>query len=151
MQRQAALYFGCRNQNDFIYQQPFKKWLTQGVLTDLKVAFSRLEEHPKTYVQNMMQQNPQEVWQMLSHPQCHYYVYGDAKMADNVFETLLAIAKSEGNLSHPQAIAFFDKMKQEKRFYSDVWGVTLNFKQAIKEVQHDNYSKAEKWLEQVKQ
>ena len=58
-------------------------------------------------------------------------------MAGNVFETLLAIAKSEGKLSHPQAIEFFDKMKQEKRFYSDVWGVILNFKQAIKEVQHD--------------
>ena len=88
---------------------------------------------------------------MLSHPQCHYYVCGDAKMADNVFETLLAIAKSEGNLFHPNAIEFFDKMKQENRFYSDVWGVTLNFKQAIKEVQHDNYSKAKKWLDRVKQ
>lgn len=78
------------------------------------------------YVQNLMQQKPQQLWQMLSHPQCHYYVCGDAKMADNVFE-MMAIAKSEGKLSHPEAVQFFDKMKQEKRFYSDVWGVTLNF------------------------
>ena len=147
---EAALYFGCRNHNDFIYQQLFKKWMSQEVLTQMKVAFSRLGEQ-KTYVQNLMQQNPQQVWKMLSHPQCHYYVCGDAKMADNVFETMLAIAKSEGKLSHPEAVEFFDKMKQEKRFYSDVWGVTLNYKKAIKQVQHDNYSKAEKWLEQVKQ
>ncbi|MEH2463150.1 hypothetical protein [Nostoc sp.] len=42
-------------------------------------------------------------------------------------------------------------MKQEKRFSSDVWGVVLHFKEAIKEVQHDNYSKAEKWLERVQE
>ena len=61
---------------------------------------------------------------------------------------MLAIAKSEGKLSHPEVVAFFARMKQDSRFYSDVWGVTLNYKKAIK-VQHDNYSKAEKWLEQV--
>ncbi|MBE9048106.1 hypothetical protein IQ255_27550 [Pleurocapsales cyanobacterium LEGE 10410] len=62
-----------------------------------------------------------------------------------------AIAKSEGNLSHTDAIEFFNRMKQEKLFYSDVWSVTLNFKQAIKEVQHDNYSEAENWCARVKQ
>jgi hypothetical protein len=40
-------------------------------------------------------------------------------------------------------------MKQEQRFHTDVWGVQLNFKQAIQQVQKDNYSKAEKWLERV--
>jgi hypothetical protein len=63
----------------------------------------------------------------------------------------MAIAKTEGGLSHLQAVQFFNKMKQEKRFFSDVWGVTLNYKQAIKQVQHDNYSKAEKWLDRVHQ
>lgn len=63
----------------------------------------------------------------------------------------MAIAKTEGNLSHIEAVEFFDKMKQEKRFHTDVWGVQLNFKQAIQQVQKDNYSKAEKWLERVKQ
>ncbi|BAZ23692.1 hypothetical protein NIES4073_45810 [Kalymmatonema gypsitolerans NIES-4073] len=33
----------------------------------------------------------------------------------------------------------------------DVWGVQLHFQQAIKQVQKDNYSKAEKWLNRVKQ
>ncbi|HEY9632189.1 MAG TPA: hypothetical protein V6D14_02215 [Coleofasciculaceae cyanobacterium] len=72
-------------------------------------------------------------------------------MADDVFEVMLSIAKTEGSLSHPEAVGFFDKMKQEKRFISDVWGVQLNFKQAIKQVQKDNYSKAEGWLIRVQQ
>ena len=72
-------------------------------------------------------------------------------MADDVFDVMLAIAKTEGGLSHTQAVEFFDKMKKEKRFTSDVWGVQLNFKQAIKQVQKDNYSKAQGWLIRVQQ
>ncbi|HEY9675879.1 MAG TPA: nitric oxide synthase oxygenase [Waterburya sp.] len=146
----ACLYFGCRDRNDFLYGEQLESWQNQGVLSGLKVAFSRLTDK-KVYVQGLMQENAQELWQQLSHPQCHYYVCGDAKMADDVFEVFMAIAKTEGRLSHIEAVSFFDKMKQEKRFVSDVWGVVLNFKQAIKEVQHDNYSKAEKWLERVHQ
>jgi len=144
----ATLYFGCRNHSDFLYQEQLHTWQNQGVLTNLEVAFSRLGDQ-KLYVQNLMQQKPLEIWKQLSHPKCHYYVCGDAKMADDVFEVMLAIAKSEGGLSHPESVQFFENMKQEKRFVSDVWGVTLNFKQAIKEVQKDNYSKAERWLDRV--
>ncbi|MEO1761028.1 MAG: nitric-oxide synthase, partial [Cyanobacteria bacterium J06629_18] len=144
----ACLYFGCRNQNDFIYKQQLSDWTNQGVLSNLQVAFSRMTEE-KLYVQNLMQEESQQVWSYLSHPKCHYYVCGDAKMADDVFDVLMAIAKNHGGLSHIEAVDFFDKMKKEGRFNTDVWGVTLNFNKAIKQVQKDNYSKAEKWLNQV--
>jgi nitric-oxide synthase len=146
----ATLYFGCRDRNDFLYQEQLQIWQEKGVLTGLEVAFSRLDDQ-KVYVQNLMQQKSQDTWKLLSHPQCHYYVCGDAKMADDVFDVMLAIVKTEGGLSHTQAVEFFDKMKKEKRFTSDVWGVQLHFKQAIKQVQHDNYSKAEKWLNRLQQ
>ena len=146
----ATLYFGCRDRSDFLYQEQMQTWQNQGVLSGLEVAFSRLGDQ-KLYVQNLMQQNSPDVWKQLSHPKCHYYVCGDAKMADDVFEVMLSIAKTEGGLSHPEAVGFFDKMKQDKRFTSDVWGVQLNFKQAIKQLQKDNYSKAEGWLIRVQQ
>jgi sulfite reductase alpha subunit-like flavoprotein len=73
----------------------------KGVLSGLEVAFSRLGDQ-KLYVQNLMQQKSQDVWKLLSHPKCHYYVCGDAKMADDVFEVMLSIAKIEGGLSHPK-------------------------------------------------
>ena len=105
---------------------------------------------PKQYVQNLMEQQPEKVWAMLSHPQCYYYVCGDAKMADDVLTTMKAIAQKQGNLTHDEMVQFFDRMKQEKRLVSDVWGVTLNFKEAIQQVQKANYSKAEVWLERLK-
>ena len=146
----ACLYFGCRNHDDFLYQEQLQTWLDGGVLSGLEVAFSRLGNQ-KMYVQNLMQQKAADTWKLLSHPKSYYYVCGDAKMADDVFDVMLSIAKTEGGLSHPEAMQFFDKMKQEKRFTSDVWGVQLHFTQAIKQVQKDNYSKAEKWLERVQQ
>ncbi|HEY9727698.1 MAG TPA: hypothetical protein V6D50_14710, partial [Chroococcales cyanobacterium] len=147
---EACLYFGCRNHTDFLYGKQLLTWQNQGVLTGLEVAFSRLTDK-KVYVQGLMQEKATQLWQLLSHPQCHYYVCGDAKMADDVFEVFMSIAKTVGNLSHIEAVEFFDTMKQEHRFHTDVWGVQLNFKQAIEQVQKDNYSKAEKWLERVKQ
>lgn len=146
----ACLYFGCRNQSDLLYGDQLEFWKNRGVLTDLQVAFSRLTDK-KVYVQGLMQDNAHALWQFLSHPYCHYYVCGDAKMADDVFEVLMEIAKTEGRLTHIATVEFFDRMKKEHRFHTDVWGVQLNFKQAIAQVQKDNYSKAEKWLERVKQ
>lgn len=147
---EACLYFGCRNHTDFLYGEQLTTWQNQGVLTDLQVAFSRLTQK-KVYVQGLMQENAQALWQLISHPQCNYYVCGDAKMADDVFEVFMAIAKSAGELSHIEAVEFFERMKKENRFHTDVWGVQLHFQQAIKQVQKDNYSKAEKWLNRVKQ
>lgn len=146
---EAHLYFGCRNPSDFIYQEQLQVWRDRNVLTGLEVAFSRLGEQ-KQYVQNLMEQQPEKIWQILSHPQCHYYVCGDAKMADDVFAVMMAIAKQQGKLTHTESVLFFDRMKQEKRFFSDVWGVTLNFKETISQVQKDNYSKAERWLNRIK-
>ncbi|MCC5659767.1 nitric oxide synthase oxygenase [Nostoc sp. XA010] len=146
----ACLYFGCRNHDDFLYSEQLVNWQHRGVLTGLEVAFSRLTDR-KVYVQGLMQEKDIELWHLLNHPQCNYYVCGDAKMADDVFEVFLAIAKTVGELSHIEAGEFFERMKKEKRFHSDVWGIQLHFKQASKQVQKDNYSKAEKWLNRFKQ
>ncbi len=144
----GCLYFGCRDRHDFLYRDRLTSWQNQGVLTDLQVAFSRLTDQ-KIYVQGLMQANASSLWRSLSHSHCHYYVCGDAKMADDVFAVLMSIATTEGNLSHLEAVEFFDKMKQENRFHADVWGIQLNFKQALQQVQTANYSKAEKWLERL--
>ncbi|MGB0560340.1 MAG: nitric oxide synthase oxygenase [Spirulinaceae cyanobacterium] len=147
---QSCLYFGCRNADDFLYEDQLKTWLAQGVLTELQVAMSRLGDR-KTYVQDLMQQNAAQVWQFLSQPDCHYYVCGDAKMADDVFAVFLQIARSQGGLDYTDAVAFFEQMKQEHRFFTDVWGVTLNYQEAIGQVQKDNYAQAERWLQRVQQ
>lgn len=144
----AHLFFGCRNLNDYLYQQELENWRAAGVLTHLDVAFSRLGED-KIYVQHLIGRHSKDLWDVLSQPNCHYYVCGDAKMADEVFEELMNIAKTTGGLSHAEAVRFFQKMQDEHRLSMDVWGVLLNYQTAIAEVQEANYSRGERWLERV--
>ncbi|MGI4779158.1 MAG: hypothetical protein ACRYGA_13770 [Janthinobacterium lividum] len=144
----ARLYFGCRDLNDYLYQDDLEAWRDQGLISHLAVTFSRASEK-KTYVQHLIAEHGDEIWQVLSVPNCHYYICGDAKMADDVFDALMTIAQRQGGMTRGEAVDFFDRMKAEKRFHTDVWGITLNFKQAIEEVQDAKYNQGEHWLRQV--
>jgi nitric-oxide synthase len=150
LQGQVYLYFGCRNYQDFLYQEQLKEWLNQAIITELNVAFSRISE-AKVYIQNLMENKGQKLWQIISNPKCYYYVCGDAKMAEEVNDLLMLITKKYGGLSHIEAVNLFDKMKKEHRFSTDVWGVTLNYKEAIKQLQKENYNRGEKWLKKLQE
>ena len=126
----ARLYFGCRNLNEFLYQQELESWRDAGVLTHLDVAFSRMGEET-LYVQHLIGRQSEDLWEVLSQPDCHYYVCGDAKMAEDVFDVLLSIAKAEGGLSHAEAVLFFETMHRENRFVMDVWGVLANLRKSF--------------------
>ena len=145
---QARLFFGCRNLNDYLYRQELETWHEAGVLTHLDVAFSRLDEE-KIYVQDLIGQRSQDLWDVLSQPDCHYYVCGDAKMADDVFGVLMNIAKTTGGLSHAGAVNFFRQMQTENRFVMDTWGILINVQQSLADLQETRYSQGERWLERV--
>lgn len=144
----ARLYFGCRNLNDYLYQEELESWRDAGVLTHLDVAFSRLGEET-VYVQHLIGQHSRDLWEVLSQPDCHFYVCGDAKMADEVFTVLMNIARTVGGLSHAEAVSFFRTMRSQNRFVMDVWGVLLNYRTALAALQDANYSQGERWLERL--
>jgi sulfite reductase alpha subunit-like flavoprotein len=135
----AWLWFGCRNESDYLYRDRLEAWLDTGVLTELDVAFSRLGAH-KVYVQHLMQTRGEELWEMLSLPDCHVCICGDAKMGDDVFDTFVSIAMGVGRLSREAATEFFALMKRQRRYQADVWGVTLHVAattEAMREASHE--------------
>jgi sulfite reductase alpha subunit-like flavoprotein len=144
----TRLFFGCHDLNDYLYQHELETWHEVGLLTHLDVAFSRMGDE-KIYVQDLIAQQSTDLWNVLSQPDCHYYVCGDARMADDVFDVLMSIARTIGGLTHAQAVDFFRRMKAEKRFVADVWGVLLNAKQALAEIKDARYTQGERWLERV--
>jgi NADPH-ferrihemoprotein reductase len=74
----CLLFFGCRNKdNDYIYEEEQKNFLSKGVISKHFVAFSR-DQKDKIYVQNLMEKNGQEIWEMLS-KNGYIFVCGDAK------------------------------------------------------------------------
>lgn len=71
----TVLFFGCRHKSeDYIYQEQLEKWHSEGIITELHVAFSR-DQEKKVYVQHLLQQNRLKMWNLLKEG-AHVYVCG---------------------------------------------------------------------------
>ncbi|MEB1806687.1 MAG: assimilatory sulfite reductase (NADPH) flavoprotein subunit [Bacillaceae bacterium] len=115
------MFFGDQHfVTDFLYQTEWQKWLKDGVLTKMDVAFSRDTEE-KVYVQHRMLENSKELFEWLQEGAV-VYICGDEKhMAHDVHNTLLDIIEKEGNLSRQEAEAYLANMQQQKRYQRDVY------------------------------
>ena len=118
----ARLYFGCRQEHeDFLYQHDLKSFETAGTLSKLCVAFSRAQSC-KVYVQDLLKEDAQDVFDLLQHPAVHVYVCGDgASMAKDVQNTLVGVLESAGGLSTADASAFLAAMTKQQRYIRDIW------------------------------
>ncbi|QIW81386.1 assimilatory sulfite reductase (NADPH) flavoprotein subunit [Bacillus tequilensis] len=117
----AWMFFGDQHfVTDFLYQTEWQKWLKDGVLTKMDVAFSRDTEE-KVYVQHRMLEQSAELFEWLQDGAA-VYICGDEKhMAHDVHNTLLDIIEKEGNMSREEAEAYLADMQQQKRYQRDVY------------------------------
>ncbi len=115
------LFFGDQHfVTDFLYQTEWQKYLKDGILTKLDVAFSRDTEE-KVYVQHRLLEHSQELFEWLQEGAV-VYVCGDEKnMAKDVHNTLIEIIEKEGKMSREKAEEYLANMKQQKRYQRDVY------------------------------
>ncbi|WEG12918.1 assimilatory sulfite reductase (NADPH) flavoprotein subunit [Pullulanibacillus sp. KACC 23026] len=115
------LFFGDQHfRTDFLYQVDWQRWLSEGVLTRMDVAFSRDTEE-KVYVQHRMLEKSKEFYEWLQEGAV-VYICGDEKhMAKDVHETILSILEQEGGLSREEAEAYLTEMRKQKRYQRDVY------------------------------
>lgn len=117
----AELYFGCRSQKaDFIYKSELEKFVSEGVIDNLYVAFSR-DQKEKVYVQHKMIDNKYSTWDKIVNGGI-VYVCGDARhMAKDVNRTLHRMAMDCGGMTGSEAELFFESMHKQGRYMQDVW------------------------------
>ena len=115
------LFFGDQHfVTDFLYQTEWQKWLKEGVLTKMDVAFSR-DTTQKVYVQHRMLEHSKELFEWLEEGAA-VYICGDEKhMAHDVHQTLIEIIAKEGDLSLEKAGEYLAEMQQQKRYQRDVY------------------------------
>ncbi|MCQ6279086.1 assimilatory sulfite reductase (NADPH) flavoprotein subunit [Bacillus sp. EB600] len=115
------MFFGDQHfRTDFLYQTEWQKWVKNGVLTKMDVAFSR-DKDEKVYVQHRMLEQSKELFEWLQQG-AYVYICGDEKhMAHDVHNTLLKIIETEGGMSPEAAADYLANMQQQKRYQRDVY------------------------------
>ncbi|WP_454198541.1 molybdopterin-dependent oxidoreductase [Nocardia sp. Marseille-Q1738] len=115
------LFFGDQHAaHNFYYRAELEDMFRSGFLTRLDLAFSR-DQRERIYVQHRMIEHGAELWSWLRDG-AHFYVCGDAsRMAKDVDDALLRIARIHGKLDEDGALAFKKQLVAEKRYVRDVY------------------------------
>lgn len=116
----TVLFFGCRTEEEFLYKSELRDFEASGLL-ELHVAFSRLPNKPKQYVQHLLVEQRERMWDLISQG-AYLYVCGDAKnMARDVQKAVVDMVQHCGGKTEEEAIAHVKHMKKTNRYLEDVW------------------------------
>ncbi|MDP8857531.1 NADPH-dependent assimilatory sulfite reductase flavoprotein subunit [Serratia marcescens] len=115
------LFFGNPHfTEDFLYQVEWQRYVKDGLLTRIDLAWSRDQQH-KIYVQDKLREQGAEVWRWIQEG-AHIYVCGDAnRMAKDVENTLLELVAEHGGMDTEQADEFLSELRLERRYQRDVY------------------------------
>jgi benzoyl-CoA oxygenase/reductase BoxA protein len=89
-----VLFFGARTPEELPYFGPLTSLPASFIQTHL--AFSRLKDLPRKYVQDFMRERREVVAELLTSPHLHIYVCGLKGMEDGVMEALESVAGEHG-------------------------------------------------------
>ncbi|MBK0035243.1 NADPH-dependent assimilatory sulfite reductase flavoprotein subunit [Erwinia sp. S43] len=115
------LFFGNPHfTEDFLYQVEWQRYVKDGLLTNIDLAWSRDQKH-KIYVQDKIRAKGAEVWSWIQEG-AHIYVCGDAnRMAKDVEQALLEVVAEYGGMDIETADEFLSDLRIERRYQRDVY------------------------------
>lgn len=115
------LFFGNPHfTDDFLYQVEWQKYVKDGLLTHIDLAWSR-DQAEKVYVQDKIRAKGAEVWRWIEEG-AHLYVCGDAnRMAKDVEQALLDVVVEHGGMDRETADEFLSELRIERRYQRDVY------------------------------
>ncbi|AZT36188.1 NADPH-dependent assimilatory sulfite reductase flavoprotein subunit [Salmonella enterica subsp. enterica] len=129
MQQRAAdgaegknwLFFGNPHfTEDFLYQVEWQRYVKEGVLSRIDLAWSR-DQKEKIYVQDKLREQGAELWRWINDG-AHIYVCGDARrMAADVEKALLEVIAEFGAMDIEAADEFLSELRVERRYQRDVY------------------------------
>ncbi len=129
MQQRAAdgaegknwLFFGNPHfTEDFLYQVEWQRYVKEGVLSRIDMAWSR-DQKEKVYVQDKLREQGAELWRWINDG-AHIYVCGDAnRMAKDVEQALLEVIAEFGAMDIEAADEFLSELRVERRYQRDVY------------------------------
>ncbi|CAG8646383.1 26545_t:CDS:10 [Racocetra persica] len=115
------LFFGCRNKDkDYYYEDQWKQYIDAGQLK-VFAAFSR-DQDKKVYVQDILKENAQLVWDIVHEREGYIYVSGRSdKMPTSVMDAFKYIFVSEGGMSEEDAEKYIKMLEMTRKYQQEVW------------------------------
>ena len=115
------LFFGNPNYTqDFLYQTEWQRFVKDGVLHKVSLAFSRDQEQ-KIYVQHRIKEQGADVFAWLEKG-AHLYICGDANhMAKDVHDALVHVVVEFGGKTAEEAELYLTDLRRAKRYQKDVY------------------------------
>ncbi|WP_145483333.1 NADPH-dependent assimilatory sulfite reductase flavoprotein subunit [Yersinia rohdei] len=105
---------------DFLYQVEWQRYVKDGLLTRIDLAWSRDQDH-KIYVQDKLREQSAELWNWIQDG-AHIYVCGDAnRMAKDVEQVLLDVVALHGAMDAEQADEYLSELRLARRYQRDVY------------------------------
>jgi cytochrome P450/NADPH-cytochrome P450 reductase len=116
----SLLLFGCRHpQHDDVYADELRA-LARASDTRLALAYSRLRDEPRMYVQDRLLQLADDVWELLD-AGAVVYVCGATAMAEGVRSALRRLHERKAAQGPERAEAWLADLSRSGRYLVDVW------------------------------
>jgi len=116
------LFYGCRHKSkDYIFGDELEQYYKDGVLTELRPAFSRDQEE-KIYVQHRMAEVKERLYDDLIKKNGYFYMCGQAgQLERDVRAALLDAFKVGGKMSDEEAKKKFKEFDNEGRYCLELY------------------------------
>jgi cytochrome P450/NADPH-cytochrome P450 reductase len=120
----SLLFFGCRDPlQDFLYEEEMQAFEARGV-TRLFCAFSREPGKQKTYVQQAIKEQGEEVWRLLQQDAV-VFVCGEAsRMAPQVRDAFIDLFREHTGAEVADGQAWLAGLVAGHRYLEDIWAST---------------------------
>jgi sulfite reductase alpha subunit-like flavoprotein len=116
------LFYGCRDEGDYLFKHDLQKRVAEGTLNTLSVAMSRVSQS-KIYVTHKIQQNGAAVAKAIVDDDAAIYVCGDGHhMAKDVQATLKSLLEQHSGMTSAESEAYLQEMRARRRYALDIWG-----------------------------
>ena len=117
----VLLFFGCRNESDYLFRDVLEGYVKDETLSVLEVAMSRLQAE-KVYVTHKIRKRGQEITDLLLRKGGYLYVCGDGNhMAKDVHEALRESILQYSELGEEDVDDFLQDLKARRRYVLDIW------------------------------
>jgi sulfite reductase (NADPH) flavoprotein alpha-component len=115
------LYFGSRHRSmEYLYGEELEAYNIEGLLTHLRLAFSRDQEN-KVYIQHKMQEDAELLHQYLLKDEGWFYLCGPTWPVPDVKDAIVNSFVTAGGYTSGQAVDWVNKLKDLERYILEVY------------------------------